>query len=152
MGKIHSRIGTAADVAAVIEIARAMHAGSRYSRLPFDAERLRGLLAWLAGHGDGLFLVTVAEGEIVGALAACAVEHPWLSAQAANAFELFVRPEHHGGVIGARLLKGYIAWAREMEIPGELITASEQQGHGSSAYTACGFKPTGNVYACEEAR
>lgn len=147
---VNWRVGTAADVPAVVHVAEAMHARSRLAALPWEPGRLQKMLTTAVDSDSGLFLVVADRGEIVGGFAAFVIEHWFTRALAATELGMFVRPEHHGGLVCLRMLKGYIAWARKLGVPDELILCSALGDAEAQAYTAAGFKRAGSVFALQE--
>lgn len=106
------RDATAQDIPEIVANARAMHAESRYRVLPFDRDRVAGLIDWLIGNPDGLAVVVEDNGRIVGGTLAAIEPHFFSSALVAQEYGIFVEPNHRGSLIGVMLLKHYTAWAQ----------------------------------------
>lgn len=107
------RSATPNDIPALLALGAQMHAESpRFSRLRFSATRLESTLRLLLGSGQ--FLVVAEDGRrVVGGMAAVAMPH-WASDDlVATDLALFVAPEARGGMVPARLIKAYTAWAHE---------------------------------------
>lgn len=108
------RPATHADMAAMVELARLMHEESpRFQRYAFLGYRLRTTLEAVLNMGPrGCLLVVEHEGAIVGAFAGFAVEHFACDVLQACDLGLFIAPAHRGGTTAARLVRGYLEWAK----------------------------------------
>ena len=106
------RDATHADVRAIVALGEMMHAESPHYRvLRFDGEKLAATVAQLIDAPAGLVRVVEQGGEIVAGVLALAVEH-WCSRDLVSCdLAVFVRADHRGSLIGARLLDDYRAWA-----------------------------------------
>lgn len=111
------RTATADDLAAMVDLARAMHHESpRFSPYSFLGYRLRTTLEAVLNMGQrGCLLVAEHEGQIVGAFAGVAAEHFACDLLQASDLGLFIAPEHRGGTTAARLIRAYLDWARRIE-------------------------------------
>lgn len=110
------RSATLADVPALVELGRAMHAESpRWQGLEYVPEKVAEFFAILVGSPRGFVRVVDVGGLIVGGIVAAASEH-WFS-NSLTAFEIavFVEPAHRGGMSAVRLLKEYRAWAEGLK-------------------------------------
>ena len=105
------RAATLADVPALVDLGRAMHAESeRFSRLQFDPERLAATLR-LAIERHFAQVVDV-DGKLIGGMVALLTPH-WFSPDlTACDLALFMTPECRGTIAAARLLNAYAFWAR----------------------------------------
>ena len=139
------RLATLDDIPALIALGAVMHQESRYRVLPYDEEKVRGLLSRMIEHEDGLLLVAEKSGEIVGGFAGLIAEHWFSTSRIATDFALFIHPDHRGGLTAARLLKAFVAWAKEHGAA--LITAGITTGVHTDAttrlYQSLGFEPVG---------
>lgn len=108
---MHYRLATTNDIQAMCELGRLMHGESSFAPLDFDAAVLAKTLERL--HADGQFLaVAEAEsGEVVGALVGMAVPSFFGRDLVANDLGLFVAPAHRHGLVAARLIRAFVAWA-----------------------------------------
>jgi RimJ/RimL family protein N-acetyltransferase len=111
------RTATADDLAAMIDLARAMHNESpRFRRYAFLGYRLRTTLEAVLNMGPrGCLLVVEHEGQIVGAFVGLATEHFACDVLQAGDLGLFIAPEHRGGTTAARLVRGYLDWAASIQ-------------------------------------
>lgn len=103
------RPATRDDIPALIELGRAMHAESpRFSRHPYSPAKTAGTIDFLLANGA--VFVAVKGGQAVGMMGGM-VAPGWFTDEA-TAIELavYVTPEHRG-LIGARLIRTYEAWA-----------------------------------------
>lgn len=146
------RPATLDDLTALVALAELMHGESRYSVLPFSEGKMFGLLAKLIESGDGCVLVAQKGGQVVGGFVGMVAAHWFSTGLIASDFGLFVHPDHRGGMAAARLLKAFIAWARDKGAA--MITAGITTGvHVESTtrlYQALGFQPAGVVFNLED--
>ncbi|WP_186187909.1 GNAT family N-acetyltransferase [Burkholderia gladioli] len=107
------RDATVDDIPSLVELGARMAAESpRYRRLAFSGEKLAALFTRLIEWEDGFLMVAEHDGEQVGVMAACVLEH-WMSTdRVASEFGLFVLPEHRGRPSALRLARAYQSWAR----------------------------------------
>lgn len=106
------RPATVEDIPAIVALGELMHAESpHFARLSWDAEKVARTMAQLIDSPHGWVRVVERDGQIVGGMAALAVEHWSSSDLIACDLALFVHPERRGGITAARLLAGYRQWA-----------------------------------------
>ncbi|MCC7462925.1 MAG: GNAT family N-acetyltransferase [Gammaproteobacteria bacterium] len=98
---------------ALLALATAMHAESRFSRFGFETEKVRGFLSVLVEADDGFLWVSEADGQVIGALAATVFEHWFSRDRVAQDVGLFVRQDQRGAGAAAALVDRYLAWAQE---------------------------------------
>lgn len=109
------RPATADDLPSLLALGERMHAESpRFSRLRFDADRLRSTLSSLIGSDSGfLWVAENAAGNLTGGMAAVVVQH-WASSDlVATDLALFMDPSARGSLAPLRLLTRYRQWAAE---------------------------------------
>ena len=113
MGKTEIRPATYEDLDILLDIAAAMHReSSRFARLEFSNAKVLQLFITLIESDNGLLLVAERDDTVVGAVAAMIGQH-WFSEDiVANEYGVFILPQHRGGMTGARLVRGYIEWAK----------------------------------------
>lgn len=111
------RRATAADLDALVDLGRDLHAEApHYRDEPFEPEILR---QWLTQRLGGLLVddnaVFVAErdGRLIGVLVAIVVPRMFNRLRIACELTLYVRPENRGGRTLPRLVAAYKQWARE---------------------------------------
>lgn len=105
------RHATLSDLPAILELARLMHMESRFKGVPHSSEKVGQIFSKLI-DGAGLVLVAEKDGELVGAIAAAVIELWFSTVKVGQDFGLFVHPTHRGGMLAARLVKGYERWAK----------------------------------------
>jgi GNAT superfamily N-acetyltransferase len=141
------RPATTADIGALLLLAEAMHAESRYAPLPFDLAKVADLFGGLIG-GAGCLLVAERDGEIVGGLAGWCAEHFFTRAKIASDFGLFVPQNRRGGLVAARLLQAFAAWAQGQGAA--MVQAGITTGVNVAAttrlYQGVGFVPVGTIF------
>lgn len=95
-------------------IKRMLDEGSAHKRIPFDAPAIRGWLCAAVEKPDEFFCVVAEhEGEIVGGMLGARTNYCFSFTQKAGELGLYVAPEHRGGMLGAKLIKSFEAWAKK---------------------------------------
>lgn len=113
MGKTTIRPATYDDLDTLLDIGAAMHCESpRFARLEFSNAKVLQLFITLIDSGDGLLLVAERDDAVVGAVAAMVGQHWFSDDIVANEYGVFILPQHRGGMAAARLVRGYIEWAK----------------------------------------
>lgn len=143
------------DLDALTGLGARMHAESRFSRLPFDAGKVRGLLERLIGNEAAFLWVCERGGRIVGGLAAMSVERWFSPARACCDLGLFVDPAERGGMAAALLVKRYVAWALDLGIdPADIemgVNTGVRTEETGRLLVALGARPRGHLYTWENA-
>lgn len=139
------------DIPALVDLGAVMHQESRYRVLPYAPNKVFGLLANMIEKDTGLLIVAERNGQIVGGFMGLVVEHWFSNSLIATDFALFIHPDHRGGMTAARLLKAFVAWAKEQGAA--LITAGITTGVHTDAttrlYQSLGFEPAGIAFNME---
>ena len=101
-------------------------------------------------NADDLFLwVAVDDGVIVGFLWAGAhVMAPWTPLMVASDLLFYIVPEKRGTLMGMRLLKAYIEWAKDKGCAEARLSIASgiNEKRVGRMYERLGFKPFGTVY------
>lgn len=144
------RQATIDDLGAIIALGKQMHAESgRFGVLAFDEQKVRDRFANLVANDNAFVLVCEQEdGEIVGGFAGYVAEHWYSTDKAAQDLALFVRPDRRGGIAAARMVKAFIAWAKER---GALqivlgISTGVRVEETAALYRSIGLKQFGYLY------
>lgn len=145
------RPATHEDIPRLVELGEEMHKESRFACLPFDEDKVRRLFAHLIESPDGLMIVAEENGVVIGGFAGMVHEYYFSRAKLACDFALFVCHEYRGGMAAPRLMKAYIAWAKER---GALmiqagITTGVHVEQTSRLYEKLGFKNAGQLFEME---
>lgn len=139
------------DIPQLVELGAVMHQESRYRALPYSSSKVFALLASMIEKDSGLLIVAERNGQIVGGFCGLVVEHWFSTSRIATDFALFIHPDHRGGMTAARLLKAFVAWAREQGA--EIITAGITTGvhtdDTTRLYQSLGFEPVGIAFNME---
>lgn len=146
------RNATRQDIPQMLIHAQAMHAESRYRVLPWDGDKVAGLIDWLIENPDGLAIVAEENGEIVGGFLGIITSHFCSPATVAGDYGLFVAPDRRGAAIGAELLRSYVAWAKAKDaamITVGVTTSINHEGTGR-LLGAIGFQEIGQFYQFKE--
>jgi len=141
------RHATLKDIPALIELGKVMHAESRYRVLPYLPSRVeRTLLALMAGAG--VVLVAEVDGEIVGGFMGTCAEHFFSSAKVAGDLAIFVAPDYRGGLLGARLIKTFVDWAKEQgaKIIDTSVTTGVMTPKTEALFARLGGELVGSVF------
>ena len=116
---------TAQDIPVLIGMGAAMHGESRYAKLDFDPEKLRGLGETILGDPDSwLALVAERDSEIIGFCIGYVAPHFFGNDLTSGDLAIYVMPEHRGGTIGARLVKLYTGWCEAKGVKEPLLGVS----------------------------
>jgi|TARA_R110000803_G_scaffold14164_2_gene39476 GNAT superfamily N-acetyltransferase len=116
---------TAQDIPVLIGMGAAMHMESRYAKLDFDPEKLRGLGETILGDPDSwLALVAERDSEIIGFCIGYVAPHFFGNDLTSGDLAIYVSPDHRGGMTGARLVKAYDAWCSEQGVSEPLLGVS----------------------------
>lgn len=148
------RRAVASDLEQLVELARRMHAESRFRIFRFVDAKVRNMLQGLIDSPDmALVLVAVdgQTGEVIGAIAAMCVEHWFSDQKVAQDVGLFVDPDRRGGMVAARLVKEFEAWARSMgALTGELgINTGVHVERTAALFERLGLERTAYLYVKE---
>ena len=131
-----------------------MHAESKYRRYNFDPLKLANTISELIEVRKGIALVAVVQGKIVGGLIGYLAEHYFGNDLAAYGLALFIDADHRNGMVGPRLIKQYVASAREKgasEIVFANTTRYEMERVGR-LFLRLGFSHDGYVFSYERQR
>ena len=143
------QFATPDDIPELLELGAAMYAESRYAEaMPWDVDKVEGLLVALLADPDGLVLVAREEGEIVGGFMAAAFEHFFSPSKVAQDYALFVTPDARGGQHAAHMLEAYIAWAksRDAKLIQVGITTGVNVERTARLYKGLGFVSAGILF------
>lgn len=146
------RTATYDDVPALLALGEAMHTESRYAALPWDAAKVSALIESLIESPDGLAMVAVRDGEIVGGFLGSIDEHYFSRARVACDYALFVRPDRRGGLLAIQLLEAYVGWAK---VSGAAliqagITTGVNVDAASRLFAVAGFAGIGPLFEYQE--
>lgn len=142
------RNATTADIPIMLDLGEAMHAESRYARFPWNRDKVAELIRALIASDDGLALVDEMGGMIVGGILAAIEDSFFGPARFACEFAVFAEPSARGGMVGARLLRAYVAWAREQgaALIQAGITTGVTEKSSARLYSVVGFYPVGTLF------
>ena len=136
------------DIPRLVRLGVLMHEESRYSRLRLDQEKLANLLASLIDGDHGCVLVAERDREVVGGIVGVLTEHWCSNDTVATDLALFLAPEARGGMLAARLVNGFVAWAKEQGAA--MISMGISTGVSVEAtgrlYEACGGRQYGTLW------
>ncbi len=146
------RPATLIDVPRMVDLAEQMHTESRFTMLRFDREKMAQVITTLIDHAGALALVAVKDGAVIGGFLGVTEEHFFSRDKFAFDLATFIAPEHRGGFVAVRLLRRYVAWAKEQGIA--CINAGIASGinHDVSVrlYERIGFVNTGVAFEYQE--
>lgn len=110
------RPATLLDVPRLVELGAIMHAQSLYRPLAFNPAKLAQVIGHLIDYPDGLALVAIREGKVVGGFLGVAEAHFFCDAKFSFDLATFIDPDCRGGFVAASLIKAYVAWAKRKGI------------------------------------
>ena len=140
---------TAQDIPALLVLGAAMHKESRYAKLDFDPEKLRGLGETILGDPDSwLALVAERDSEIIGFCIGYVAPHFFGNDLTSGDLAIYVVPEHRGGTIGARLVKLYTGWCEAKGVKEPLlgVSAGITPGRTGRLYERLGYTDQYIIY------
>lgn len=154
------RRATEADFARLVDLGAVMHSESpRFRDFTYQPARVLDMLAWLCDSPQGLVLVAEQPLEgLIGGLMAMAMPHYACDLVQASDLAFFVHPEFRGGSAALRLVRGYLAWAREIGAePSIGLNTGVQPERTARLLAALGASNTGSVWtwgahSCASAR
>ena len=106
------RSATRQDIPALLAHGLAMHSESRYRILPWDNDKVAGLIDWLIDSPDGLAVVAENDGRIVGGMLGSVDAHYFSQSMIAQEYAVFIEPGLRGSLMGVLLYKHYTDWAQ----------------------------------------
>lgn len=130
----------------MLALGRRMHAESWYAYLPYDEAKIRTVLARLVA--DGYACVYERDGTIEGYMLGVVSELWFCRELCAADLALFVNPGVRGGVIAARLIADFNAWAESKGVAEKSLSVSTGVKKESTGmlYEHFGFTHVGGVY------
>lgn len=148
------RFATTADIDCIVQMGAAMHAESRFARLPYSIEKCQELVAsTIANPEEMVGMVYEQDHAVIGVLLGFIDEHFFTNARVASDVLLYVIPERRGSMAGPRLLDYFTAWAKTKKA--DLIEVGISTGisveKSSRLYQRLGYKPVGLVFEYEDA-
>tara|TARA_B110000977_G_C10847845_1_gene404619 strand:- start:131 stop:577 length:447 start_codon:yes stop_codon:yes gene_type:complete len=116
---------TAQDIPEVVVLGSDLHKESRYRALDFDPLKLWELGETMLNKPESwLSLVVELDKEIVGFFLGYVVEHFFGHELTAGDLCIYIKPEHRGGMTGARLIKRFDSWCQEKGVKEPLLGVS----------------------------
>lgn len=108
------RPATSADVDAIVALGERMHEESAYAFLPYEREKVRGVIQRFIDQPETEFgRVAESGGRVVAMFGGYLTRYFFCHETLACDMVLFVDPEFRGGTAAARLIRAFRDWARE---------------------------------------
>src|SRR3546814_12831996 len=98
---------------AALALAEARHQDCRLAVLPWSKSKAAALFELAVHHGDCLLLVAEHEEAIVGIFLGMAAPYYFSEGQVSTDLEFVIAPPFRRRNLATRLLRGYVAWAKE---------------------------------------
>lgn len=144
---IEIRPAVRADIPAIVDLGRSMHAESRYSSMSFSPLKVAATFTHLIG-GAGCVFVADQDGEIVGGIAGC-LGQPWYGVEPVlSELALFLKLGRRGSMVAPRLVKAFVAYGKEkgcVLIQSGVVSGVEQE-RTEMLYQRLGGKLHGSLY------
>ncbi len=149
------RFATAEDIDACIAIGRRLQQLTRFARYPYEPDRVRQQLGRLIDigqhgrHSHCLLLAEADDGQLAGGLIGCIESHLFSTLPVASVIVYGVLPERRMSGGGLRLMKAFVAWARQrgaLEVNAGINSALDT-GRSERFLQKIGFVRTGGNYA-----
>ena len=113
------RFATPADVPALFQLGKHMHAITRFRTLDYDEARVAQTLTAALAQGKERYVCFVSEdsqGQVVGGLLAVLEKHIFSQQLTASIMHYDVLPEKRMGGYGVRLLKAFEQWCKNRQV------------------------------------
>lgn len=140
------------DVPGLVDMAKRMHALTRFRHFEFDEVRIIRTLGQVIESGQDRYLPLIAigaESRVVGGLIGVLERHIFSNRLAASVMYLAVIPEARMGGYGPRLLRGFETWAKNRGVI-ELcfgVNSGVDLVATNSFSMRMGYQPVGANYA-----
>lgn len=144
------------DIPVMVELGRKVHAESRFSAVPYDAEKLNAGLRHLIELQEKrkthcCLLAENAQGQIIGGFIGALEEYFFSRSLSANSILIWVDPAYRGSAAALRLIDAFRLWgersgAMEASIQ---IASGVNIGRTDRFLRRLGFSQTGGNYAAQ---
>lgn len=128
-----------------------MHQESRFSKFPYDVEKVIELASRLIESERGICLLYEKDGVLIGGFMGEVVEHYFGRSLAAYDYALFILPQFRGGTAAMRLIKEFVKQA--VEKGAQEVVIANSTGVDSEMveklYKKLKFTRVGGVYVYE---
>lgn len=143
------RHATLADVERLAELARDMHAESRFRCLNFNLDKVIVLFAGLVEQENGILLAAERDGALIGFLAGGIGEDYFGDDSFSFEYGVYVAPAHRGSIAGARLVGKFLTWSDERgaRYKNMAITTDISTERTGALYERFGGKDVGKLYS-----
>ncbi|SIT25385.1 GNAT family N-acetyltransferase [Achromobacter sp. MFA1 R4] len=143
------RHATLADVERLAELARDMHAESRFRELNFNLDKVVVLFAGLVEQENGCMLAVEVGGELVGFLAGGIGEDYFGDDRFSFEYGVYVAPAYRGSMAGPRLVAEFLEWSDERgaRYKNMAITTDITTDRTGALYERFGGTNVGNLYS-----
>lgn len=136
-----------ADLPAIIELGKLMHAESRYASIPFSPIKVAATFAALL-DGQGCVFVAERKGEIIGGIAGF-LGPVWFGVdQTLMELTLFIKPGTRGGKAASMLIKAFVDFgkSRGCRLIQSGVVSGVNQERTEKLYQRLGGKLHGSLY------
>lgn len=143
------RAATTFDIPRLLDLARAMHAESRFAdRYPLAEDKLATMLEGAILSRVWCALVVERDGEVIGGFVGYVSEQWFSRAKVAQDVALFIEPSRRGGMEAVRLIQSFAAWGRDQgAIDIEIgVNTGVQMERTGRLLAAAGFNLVGQLY------
>lgn len=140
-----------ADLPSIMTLAHEMHAESEFRVQPMSEVRAANLVAAMIQDEDGIVLVAVKDGEIIGGVVGVVCDHWFSECRVAYEHAVFLTQPERGGRTAIRIVKAFCEAAKERgALRAEMgITTGVHPERTGRLYEHCGFEILGPVYSKE---
>jgi L-amino acid N-acyltransferase YncA len=142
------RNATHEDVPKLVELAKAMHADSKFNHFNFYPTKLDALMHALVDSEDGFALVAEKAGVVIGGFIGYITTHFFGTDRTACDYGTFVRKTERGGA-GSLLIAEYVKQAKQRGVA-EIVIANStgmDLNKVAKAFERAGFSHDGHVYS-----
>jgi GNAT superfamily N-acetyltransferase len=146
------RRATPADIPALVAMGGRMHAESpRYSRYPYQPERIRRAVGLMLASPACFVLIAERDGAPAGFFGGMLSEHPFSGHFYAGDAAVYVTPECRGMSILPRMLRAFERWADDVGAEEVTLGVSTevQTERTARLYSRLGYRLSGGILAKE---
>lgn len=136
------------DVPEMLRLSREMHEESVYRHLPFDESKVLDLVRACSDGKDYAGWVACDHGGLYGFFAGYITEYFFSRERMAKDIGLYVSPGRRGGLVGVRLVKAFLCWARACGVSEVAlgVSALEDNSRTYQLYQRLGMEEMARVF------
>lgn len=143
------RSPTYVDIETLLDLGAEMHKESAYAFLPYDRDKVRGLIIeYIEDNDTRCGLIAENDGRVIGMIGGYLIGYCFCNETLVSDEVLFVRSDRRGEITAMRLIRGLQQWARDRGAR-ELCLGISTNVHTETTgkfYERLGFTHVGGIY------